>query len=86
MVEFPEMRMKRAVSGNPQNSGNNNKENNKQPENRREKDIPGYDFSEGEICKSCLGMPEEQRRTMILEIQQVAEEILKAHKVITEPG
>ena len=39
---------------------------------------------EGEVCKSCLEMPEEQRKTMILEIQQVAEEILKAHKVITE--
>ncbi len=39
---------------------------------------------EGKICKSCLEMPEEQRKTMILEIQQVAEEILKAHKVITE--
>jgi hypothetical protein len=39
---------------------------------------------EGELCKSCLEMPEEQRKSMILEIQQVAEEILKSHKVITE--
>lgn len=39
---------------------------------------------EGEVCKSCLEMPEEQRKSMILEIQQVAEEILKAHKIIVE--
>ncbi len=39
---------------------------------------------EGEVCKSCLEMPEEQRKTMILEVQQVAEEILKTHKVIAE--
>jgi hypothetical protein len=39
---------------------------------------------EGEICKSCLEMSEEQRKTIILEIQQVAEKILKAHKIITE--
>ena len=39
---------------------------------------------EGEACKSCLEMPEEQRKSMILEIQQVAEEILKAHKIISE--
>jgi len=31
-------------------------------------------------------MLEEQRRTIILEIQQVAEKILKAHKIITRPG
>lgn len=39
---------------------------------------------EGEICKSCLEMPEEQRKTIILKIQQVAEKILKAHKIIKE--
>jgi hypothetical protein len=39
---------------------------------------------EGEICKSCLEMPEEQRKTMILEIQKMAEKILKTHKIITE--
>lgn len=39
---------------------------------------------EGEICKSCLEIPEEQRKSMILEIQQVAEEILKTHKIIAE--
>ncbi len=38
----------------------------------------------GESCISCLEIPEEQRRTFILEIQQVAEKILKAHGVIDE--
>ena len=37
-----------------------------------------------EACISCLNMPEEQRKDMILEIQQVAERILKAHGVIKE--
>jgi hypothetical protein len=40
--------------------------------------------SGGEICKSCLEMSEMQRKSMILEIQQMAEEILKAHKIIAE--
>jgi len=38
-----------------------------------------------EFCISCLNMPDEQRKNMILEIQQVAEKILKAHGVIKEP-
>jgi len=38
----------------------------------------------GESCISCLDMPEEQRKTFILEIQQVAEKILKAHGIINE--
>ncbi|AKB80066.1 hypothetical protein MSHOH_3583 [Methanosarcina horonobensis HB-1 = JCM 15518] len=37
-----------------------------------------------EFCVSCLNMPEEQRKSMLLEIQQVAERILKAHGVIKE--
>lgn len=43
-----------------------------------------YIGSPGKVCESCLEMPEEQRRSMILEIQQVAEEILKTHKIIAE--
>lgn len=41
-------------------------------------------FPSGESCISCLEMSEEQRRNFILEIQQVAEKILKAHGVINE--
>ncbi len=42
--------------------------------------------SAGESCISCLEMSEEQRKTFILEIQQVAENILKAHGIVTEVG
>jgi hypothetical protein len=40
--------------------------------------------SSDESCMSCLDMPEEQRKTFILEIQQVAEKILTAHGVLNE--
>jgi hypothetical protein len=50
----------------------------------KEANIRHMGVPDGELCKSCPGMPEEQRKTMILEIQQVAEEILKAHGIITE--
>lgn len=43
-------------------------------------------FPEGELCKFCLEIPEEQPKNAILEIQQVAEEILKAHGIIKERG
>ncbi|WP_440945900.1 hypothetical protein ACSAZL_17660 [Methanosarcina sp. T3] len=38
-----------------------------------------------EFCTACMDIPEEQRKGMILEIQQVAERLLKAHGVINEP-
>lgn len=38
----------------------------------------------GEGCMSCIEMTEEQRKNFILEIQQVAEKILKAYGVINE--
>ncbi|HIH95376.1 TPA: hypothetical protein HA338_15565 [Methanosarcina acetivorans] len=38
-----------------------------------------------EFCISCMDIPEEQRKGMVLEIQQVAERLLKAHRVINEP-
>ncbi len=49
-----------------------------------EASIPYTGAREGEICKSCLELSEEQRKNMILEIQQLAEEILKAHKIIAK--
>lgn len=39
-----------------------------------------------ELCRSCLDMPEAQRRSMILEIQQFAEKILNAHRLLEKPG
>lgn len=38
-----------------------------------------------EFCISCLNMPEEQRKSMLLEIQQVSERILKAYGIIKGP-
>lgn len=38
-----------------------------------------------EFCVSCLNMPEEERKSMLLEVQQVAERILKAYGVIKGP-
>lgn len=49
-----------------------------------ETSIRDIDATEKEVCKSCLEMPEEQRKSMILEIQQVAEKVLKAHEIIAE--
>ncbi|MCQ1534611.1 hypothetical protein FTO70_02670 [Methanosarcina sp. KYL-1] len=47
-----------------------------------EKGADPMQFSGTEFCGSCLEMPEEQRKTMILKIQQVAERVLRAHGVI----
>lgn len=46
-----------------------------------DKEIPSEEF-----CISCMDIPEEQRKGMILEVQQAAEKLLKAHGVINEPG
>jgi len=37
-----------------------------------------------EFCKSCLDMPEEERKSIILEIQQLTEKILRAHGLINK--
>jgi hypothetical protein len=58
-------------------------------EEPRKPDEEGVQYagvSTDESCISCLEMSEEQRKTFILEIQQVAENILKAHGIVTEVG
>ncbi|AKB27270.1 hypothetical protein MSSAC_0571 [Methanosarcina siciliae C2J] len=47
---------------------------------------PNKGVSSEEFCISCMDIPEEQRKGITLEIQQVAERLLKAHGVINEPG
>lgn len=42
-------------------------------------------LSPEELCRSCLDMPETQRGNIILEIQQLAEKILKIHRVLERP-
>lgn len=85
MGNFPEIETRNTI---PKKQSNALEEHEKQNEGILE---PGEEINirhagapEGEICKSCLEMPEEQRNTIILKIQQVAERILKAHKVVLE--
>jgi hypothetical protein len=76
-VEYPENEM-------PQGAG---KEYEGKADEPRKPDEEGAQYAgvpAGESCISCLDMPEEQRKTFILEIQQVAEKILKAHGVLNE--
>jgi hypothetical protein len=85
MVEFPEIEMWTIVTEFRQDAGKVYEKQAEKPTKSGEGvNLRHAGVSEGEVCKSCLDMPEGQRRTMILEIQQVVEELLKAHKVITE--
>lgn len=88
MVEYPEIEIP-PVSKENQNSEdkpgkNYEKKDEEQEKQGKEPDIRSGPPSE-EFCISCLNMPEEQRKSMLLEIQQAAEKILKAYKVIKEP-
>jgi hypothetical protein len=88
MAEYPEVKILPARQENLNNEENPEKGYEIEAE-RREKQGKGPDIQSGipsdEFCISCLKMPEEQRKSMLLEIQQVAERILKAHGVINEP-
>ncbi|MGB9929178.1 MAG: hypothetical protein ACPK85_12375 [Methanosarcina sp.] len=60
-------------------------ENSKEHKKEDKESLPQYgEVTEEKNCNSCFEMLEEQRKTIILEIQQVAEKILKAHKIIRE--
>lgn len=80
--------MRQAVPDIKQGSGNEYEgkaeERTEEPEKPYEEEAQYAGVPAGEGCMSCLDMPEEQRKTFILEIQQVAEEILKKHGVINE--
>lgn len=87
MVEYPEIKTMptgKESQSNEENSEINNEKKDEKPEKQgKEPDVQSGVPSE-EFCISCLNMPEEERRSMILEIQQVAEKILKAHGVVKE--
>lgn len=76
-VEYPENEM-------PQSAGKEYEGKAEEPEKSNEGGAQYSGVPAGESCISCLDMPEEQRKTFILEIQQVAEKILKAHGVLNE--
>ena len=54
------------------------------PKKPEDEGVPYASIREGESCITCLDMPEEQRKTFILEIQQFAEKILRTHGVLNE--
>lgn len=76
-VEYPENKM-------PQSAGKEYEGKAEELEKSNEEGTQYSGVPVGESCISCLDMPEEQRKTFILEIQQVAEKILKAHGVLNE--
>ncbi|WP_410508695.1 hypothetical protein RSJ42_18520 [Methanosarcina hadiensis] len=87
MVEYPEtktMPTRKENLSNEENPGENYEtKDEKRESQKKEPDVPSGVLSE-EFCISCLNMPEEERKSMLLEIQQVAEGILKAHGIIKE--
>jgi len=76
--------MRQAVSDIQQDAGKEYEGKAEKPKKPDEEEAQCPGVPSGESCISCLEMPEEQRRTFILEIQQVAEKILKAHGIIKE--
>lgn len=88
MAEYPEIKTMPVRKENQ--SGKENPEINYERKSEEEKQEKKPDIQSGvpseEFCISCLNMPEEERKSMLLEIQQVAERILKAHGVIKETG
>jgi hypothetical protein len=88
MAEYPEIETlpvrKEKKNGEDQPGKNYEKKAEEHENQGKEPDIRSGPPSE-EFCISCLNMPEEQRKSMLLEIQQVAERILKFHGVLKEP-
>ncbi|MDM7918849.1 MAG: hypothetical protein QUS12_06740, partial [Methanosarcina sp.] len=86
MTKYPEIETPHRNETHSDEKFPENRENKaeKQETKVKEPDIRSGVPSE-EFCISCLNMPEEQRNSMLLEIQQAAERILKAHGVIKEP-
>lgn len=83
MVNSPENEMQPTVPGIQQGAGKESEGKDEELKKSGEEEAQ-YASAPSERCISCLEMPEEQRRTFILEIQQVAEKILKTHGIINE--
>lgn len=83
-VKYPENNVRQAVPNVKQDAGRESGGKTEEPKKPGEGEAQYAGVQAGESCMSCLEMPEEQRRNFILEIQQVAEKILKAHGVINE--
>lgn len=89
MVEYPDAEILPVRAETQKNAKNSEKAYEKEAdEGKRQEKETGTQYTgilSEEFCTSCLNMPEEQRKSMILEIQQIAERILKAHGVINAP-
>ena len=84
MAKYPENEMRSIVPGIEQGAGKEAEGKDEEPKKAGTEEVQ-YTFTPSdESCISCLEMPEAKRRTFILEIQQVAEKILKAHGIINE--
>lgn len=83
-VEDPENKIWQTVPDVRRETGKESEGNAKEPKKLGKEEVQYAGVPAGEGSMSCLEMPEEQRKNFILEIQQVAEKILKAHGVINE--
>lgn len=83
-VEYPENKIWETVPDVQRETGKESEGNAEEPKKLGQEEIKYAGVSAGESCISCLEIPEEQRKNFILDIQQVAEKILKAHGVINE--
>lgn len=81
-VEYPENEMRQQGVG--EKYEGKNEGNAEEPKKPEEEKARYAGIREGESCITCLDMPEEQRKTFILEIQQFTEKILRAHGVLNE--
>jgi hypothetical protein len=84
MVKYSEKKMLPAVPGIKRGAGKESEGKGEEPKKSGEEEARYVFAPSGKSCISFLEMPEEQRRTFILEIQQVTEKILKAHGIINE--
>jgi hypothetical protein len=84
MEKYPEIEVNSNVLDINRCGGKESEGKNEEPKKYGKEEVR-YSFApSGESCISCLKIPEAQRRTFLLEIQQVAEKILKAHGAINE--
>lgn len=83
-VEDPENKIWHTVPDVQREAEKESEGNSKESKKLGKEEVQYAGVPAGEGCMSCLEMPEEQRKNFILEIQQMAEKILKVHGVINE--
>lgn len=84
MVKYPESNMRQTVPDVQWGTGKESEGKGEETKKPGEGEAQYAGVPAGESCMPCLEMSEEQRKNSILEIQKVAEKILKAHGVLNE--